>query len=530
MRKVVSFLFVSLLALTMHAQFVEISDVKGTRFRGVSPIFTGEDEVVQGYYTYYMLEKGEKGERIFEFAIIDKNLSNVTKTQITIPRRAVIKNTVFNGNFLLISYDDIKNKQVVLNIIDKAGKIVETKTLSTEKRWLTDGVVYPDATGEGFYVVTPVVGKKTRGYAIERVDNKLEQRWRIEEIPEKGSKDIDDLVNSTDRFIIWEGYSPKMSDIIKPSIVCFDTKTGAKIYSKETYDGTSTLLYNQLRIDKDGNVFAGGAYVDGEKTKDINNAGIYLLKLDPNGKELVYNKVSNAEKIQEALKAISTGFAVGSKDKVFVEDLVVDGEYTYVISEMFRKNLNATPWRIQWTRDLITGKYVGQPDPDNKKTTKFVFEIMDYILFKFNSSGELVEIKPIPKEKKLKITCWDPYAFMGGQALARLLRNEGWFDYAFAERDVNNQLVMICKDNAEAENSNKDLAASMLDDGPKVFTYTLDGSYAQKTIKLKQQAKVDLEQGKVSYFNVLRNDTGKIALVYYQRKLQKISVALEETH
>ncbi len=519
------------LALSINAQFVEIEGVKGSRFRGVNPILTGEDQTVSGYYTYYMVEKGEKGERTFEFALIDKELSGVKKTQITMNKRAVIKNTVFNGSFMLIHYDDIKNKQIKLNIIDTEGKIVVDKGIPTEKRWLTDADIYADATGDGFYIVAPVLGKKVKGYSIEKVNNKLDQVWKIEQVPVKGQKSIADLVNNKDRFVIWEENNPKLSgDFVKPAIVAFDAKTGQKIFSREAYDGSSTILYNQLRISDDGSVFAGGAYVDGEKIKDVNNAGIYLLKLNVDGKEVLYNKVSNEEKIQEALKAISTGFSVGSKDKVFIEDLIIDNDAIYVISEMFSKNLNATPWRIQWTRDLITGKYIGSPKPDDKKTSKVVFQIQDFILFKFNPEGELVEIKPIPKEKKMKITVWDPYLGYAGLPLAREIRSQGWFDYAFVEKDENGQIVMVCKDNAEAEKSGKTLEASLIDKGPSVFTYTLDGNYAQKTINLKQQSKVDLEKGKVGYFNALRNSAGKIAVVYYQRKLQKISIALEATN
>lgn len=315
--------------------------------------------------------------------------------------------------------------------------------------------------------------------------------------------------------------------MIKPFITCYDAKTGSKYFSKDAYDGTSTLLYNQLRIDEDGSIFAGGAYIDGEKTKDVNVSGIYVLKLGTEGKEIINTKVNNAEKIQAALNEIADGFALGSKEKVFVEDLIIEGDYILVISEMFRKNLNATPWRAQWTRDRLTGKYIGSPDPNSKTQIKFVMQIMDYIIFKFDKNGELVEIKPIAKEKNNKITCWYPYAYQGGMELAKTLYNAGWFDYSFVEKNQNGELVMVCKDNAEAEKGGKSLEGRLLDKGPQVFTYTLKDDYPQKTVNLKQQGKVDLEKGKVGYFNVIRNSEGKIVLVYFQKKLKKVSIAIE---
>ena len=203
------------------------------------------------------------------------------------------------------------------------------------------------------------------------------------------------------------------------------------------------------------------------------------------------------------------------KNKVFVEDVIVNDDNIIVISEMFRKNTNMTPKGIQQTRDLITGKFVGWSDDSNDKV-KYTFEIMDFVLFKFNKEGKLEEIKPISKEDYNKITCWNPYASMAGMDLAKALNRMGWFDYGFTEDDGNTE-VMVCKNNASPRK-------------PEVFMYTLDKSYAQKKVNLKKQAKLDLDKGKVGYFDVLRNSNGKIAVAYYQPKLQKITIDLESLH
>lgn len=512
-------IFYSVLGLFLVAnvfgQSLEINDVKKNKFKGVYEIRSGQDGAVEGYYTYYMVEKSGKGMRTFEFSIIDKDVKEVIKTQIDLHKWASINNVVFNGKFLLVSYDDTKNKQIVFNVIDLNGKIVKKKSIPTEKKRLTSSTVYADATGNGFYVVKPEMKKPGYGYSIEKIDNDLARVWKTDQIPVKGSKSVSDLINTADRFAIWEAYSPK-GKRIKPQIVCFDAKTGQKIYTKDGFDGVSTILYNQLRIDEQNNLYLGGAYVDGVKIKNVNNAGIYIMKLDPNGKEVLYTKVNNKEKIQPALASASKGFTLGSKDKVFVEDLILDGDQIIVISEMFRKNANMTPKKIQQSRDLITGKYVGWARNSDDKA-KCVLEIMDFMLFKFNQEGKLGEIKPIEKENYNKITCWNPYCHMYGMQLAKALSNLGWFDYCFTTEDNNGQKIMVCKNNASKRK-------------PEVFFYTLDDSYAHKKINLKHQGKIDLEKAKVGYFNALKSDNGNVVVVYHQRKLKRITINKESVN
>ena len=62
---------------------------------------------------------------------------------------------------------------------------------------------------------------------------------------------------------------------------------------------------------------------------------------------------------------------------------------------------------------------------------------------------------------------------------------------------------------------------------PQVFTYHLKGDVAKSEIDLKQEAKINLDDGRVSYFNPMRNEGSNIAVAYYQRKLKRITVNIE---
>ncbi len=505
----------AMISITLMAQSIEIDNVKRSRFNGVNPIFTGKDMKVEGYYTYYMVEKQDKGVRTFEFSITNNNLTDVKKIQVDIHKWANINNTIYNGKNFLISWDDVKSKKMVFNIISIDGKTIAKREVTVEKRRLAASTVYACNDGSGFYILTPESPKgNIRGYSLEKVNNKLEKIWEKVDIPQKGAKEVEDLINAEDRLVIWENYSPTGNpNKITPQLVAIDSKTGETIYINECYDGVHTGLCNKLRLDNDGSVIIGGAYVKGQKIKNVNNEGIYIKKLDPNGKEILYTKIDNKEKIQHVLKETSKGFSIGSKDKVFIEDFMLDSEGNIiVISEMFSKNLNVTPLAIQQTRDLIAGgKAVGTPQ---KNEQKFSFEIKDFILFKFNQHGDLAEIKPISKEDYNKITVYSPYNGMGGMALARFMSNIGWFDYGYTTTLENGKRIMVCKNNARPKQ-------------PEVFFYSLDENYAQKKVNLKKLSKVNLDKASIGYFNALRAEKNNVTIAYYQGKLKKITLQQE---
>ena len=505
-----------LISASCFAQSVQIDDVKGLRFKGVKPIFADDGETVSGYYTYYMVERGEKGMRTLEFSIIDKGITKVTKTQIDLHRTSTLNTTVFNGKYFLISYDDRRNKQIVFKVIDLDGKIVATNEIAAEQKRVASSVVYPAANAEGFYIVRPALVKnRIKGHYLEKIDNNLKQVWQIEDVTEKGIIAVAALANNQDRVVIWREHGSGIKKI-NPQIVCYDAATGETIFERDGFDGKSTIMHNQIRIDDENNVILGGPYVDGQKYKSVNNTGIYLLKLSKDGEENFYTKIVTKEEIQPIMKAVSKGVTLGSKDKIWIEDVVFDGDNIIVISEMFRKNFNPKPQAFQGPRDLITGKWIGDMSyrDENGKAPKVTFEIMEYILFKFSANGELDKITPIAKDGYNKLTVYHPYVGLYGLPMAAVVEEAGWFDYRFTTVGEDGKRLMVCSNNSEARK-------------PQVYTYALDEHFTKSEINLKQEAKIDLDKGRVSSFNTMPNEGQKIGVAYYQRKLKRITVNLE---
>lgn len=515
------FVFLLLWKGLAYSQILEFDDISKRDFNGVFAI-KDQKEKVMGYYTYYELEKEGKGMRLYEFSFTDKDLGNVKKYSLSIHKRAEINNVVFNDKYLLISYDDVKNKKIVFTTINTAGEKIGYNEYEVAKRKNVVGDFYP-SDGDGFYFVKPHIIKGRTGYILQKYDNKLQELWTQEVMPDAKSKirylSVEDILVSNNRIIIAQntGLSVKK---YRFNVVGYDAVSGTKAFDYETYDGTATPVYNAMKFEDNGDLLISGTYEDKEYINDINYDGIYILKLSNEGKKLMFTKVSYKEEIQEVLKATSRSKGLGSKDKLFLEEVIQEGDSYYIIGEMFKKNIQASNLGgvfalAQGIKDAVTGKYVGWHNSNSKAPT-YTFEIMDYIIIRFDEQGQYVETKPLLKEKYNKISVLYPYNLMGGLRMARTMSDFGWFDYGFVTKNpADGKNIIICTDQSTRK--------------PDVYYYELDNQFRKSTINLKQRAKVLLDDdAKVNYFRVLRNDGNKVAVVYYQRKIKKASVTIEQ--
>ena len=502
------------------SQVLEFNDISKRDFNGVFAIKDQKENSI-GYYTYYEVEKEGKGMRLYEFAFTDKNLGDVKKYSLTIHKNAEINSVVFNNKYLLISYDDTKNKKIVFTTISTEGEKIGYKEYEVAKRRNVEGDFYP-SEGDGFYLVKPNTVKGRTGYIFQKYDNSLQELWTQEVMPEPKSKvsylSVEDILVSNNRIIIAQntGLSAKKYRL---NIVGYDGVSGSKVFDYETYDGTSTPVYNAMNFEENGDLLLSGTYENKDYINDINYDGVYILKLSNEGKKLIFTKVSYDEKIQAILKETSRSKGLGSKDKLFLEEVIHEEDSYYIIGEMFKKNYQASNVGgvfalAQGIRDVATGKYIGWAN-SSSNAPRYTFEVMDYIIIRFDEQGNYIETKPLLKEKYNKITVDYPYNLMGGLRLARTMRDFGWFDYGFVTKNpADGKSIIICSDQSTRK--------------PDVYFYELNNQFRKTTINLKQRAKILLDdESKVNYFRVLKNEGDKVAVVYYQRKAAKISITME---
>jgi hypothetical protein len=220
-----------------------------------------------------------------------------------------------------------------------------------------------------------------------------------------------------------------MSKKVTAELRCLSTSDGELLYKYPLFDGVVTCIPSSFLVDAGGNVVAGGMFFEGEKWDSKNSDGIFFLKLSPEGEKLIYTKQFWDGKLQDALAATETpSFKLSSKPKVLFEEIVETGNGGYmIVSETFTKNYQMISIKI---KDGISGRYIGDIHDNDANNKPMTLEIMDFLIFNYNSEGELVNLNCIPKEHT-KVSAYKPYNGYGGLALAQVVAENGFFNYGF---------------------------------------------------------------------------------------------------
>ncbi|MFN6944493.1 MAG: DUF6770 family protein [Cytophagaceae bacterium] len=430
-----------LITFSGFSQSAEITNVRKKEFRGVYPIMNKQTNTPQGYYTFYVNEKVGGGMINFIIAIFDLDLKIIKQTPITITKHSSVDGSEFNGEDFLFVFNDLKKKTLTYVTADKNGDIIKTKGIVEAKRYAATADVYPSSNG-GFYIVKPIKEKKW-GYSVERVDRNLNTQWEKRFMPEKGIVTAEAVESRGDQIIVVQSVRPTItSKKVKAEFVCLADQSGENVFNYSLYDGEATAVPSAFYIDKDKNIVTGGMYFDGEKMDATNSDGIFFLKLSPKGEKLAYSKIDWDNGIQAVLKSTKKGLSIGSKPKVYFQDITQtkDGNYQ-VISETFKKNIQLMSSPL---KDMISGRYIGWVNDNSKDNKPVTFEIMDFMFFTFDDQAKLTNMNIVEKEHT-KISVYRPYNSMYGLQMARMVDKFGWFNYGFLTTSASGENLLISK-------------------------------------------------------------------------------------
>ncbi|HCY23641.1 MAG TPA: hypothetical protein DHV29_09145 [Bacteroidales bacterium] len=492
---------------SVFAQSVEVQNVRKREFRGVSPIRNVVTNEVTGYYTFYVNEKIGDGMVNFIVDIFDKELKLIKETPITITKRSNVDGAEFNGNEFLFVFNDVMKKTLTYVTMDTQGDIIKKQSITEEKRYAATADVF--TAQDGFFIVKPIKEKKW-GYSIEKIDRDLNSLWEKRMTVEKGMVGVEAVSASADRIVVIEVSKPTlMSTKATAKLVCVSDETGEVIYEYSLYDGTSTCMPSAFLIDKDNNVITGGMYFDGERWDDVNSDGIFFLKLDANGEKLAYSTEDWDEGISKYIKnASAKSLTISSKPKVLFHEIVqtADGQYR-LIGETFKKNYQMVSMKI---KDAITGRFIGDISSNDENNKPITFEILDFILFKFDGEAKMTNVSIIQKEHT-KISCYYPFNGLGGMRLAQVVKDYGFFNFAFVTTmpDVAEPLLV---------------SANFVDEKAYIGINTIDLENDSKFTKIPITRRT-IKGGSIGVMPAL---SGKLAIYIYSKKDENILIYLED--
>jgi hypothetical protein len=499
-----SLLALSLISFTVaSAQQVQIDGVRPKEFRGVNPIKG------KGYYTYYVNEKSGHGMVDFALELYDLDLNVIKKTNVEVTKNSNLSGSEFNGEDFLFVFNDLKKKTNTYITIDSEGNILKKKTEPVKKIASVGTVeIYPALDGSGFYITHSVKEKKW-GFEVSKVDRDLKQLWSHTETVDKGMIGVATAKSGPGKVILITTQVPSLlSKKVSATLMAFNDATGAKEYEYSLYDGKQTNLPSSFLVEPDGTVATAGMYYDGEKMSGDNSDGIFFLKLDNSGNQLAYKSIDWDNGIQEALKATSRKFSIGSKPKVLFHEITKtkDGNYQ-VISETFRKALGAAG-----ALAMMGGR--------NAADVPLRLTVMDFIIFNFDNNGEPLDINKI--EKPYKSAEIYGGMTMNGIQLANYLKKYRMFTYDFTTVLPSGKQAIVYTnfEDAGLGKGKPYVGVSTIDQGKDTETEKIP--LAKKYAAFMTGNPDNLKTG------AMPGPSGKMCLFVYDRKAKAILMSIEE--
>lgn len=314
------FLFV-LSVYSLGAQTVSYSGV--VRFNGrLSSEITKADEIV-GYYNYFMVEKADKKNNIYQVNITDNNLTTVSKFEITRAKNSYLFEVSFNGEvFTFVYYNySTKAKEVSLEFVmfDKNGKeqgsFKATDLSKGQLAQLNMQIQQPEVSSNNCYALSTKgsvltysidVGKKN-GFAIVSIDNSGNKLWEYRTKEGSEMHEFADILGASSKYVLVSKSAKKtaLTREMEMELMVLDANTGDEVFSEKLTGKTGTQ-YNLLNvfIDEERNEFVlmGEIFKPEDTPLKDPSSGLYIEVLAADGSLKSMNKYLWAKEIAKVKK------------------------------------------------------------------------------------------------------------------------------------------------------------------------------------------------------------------------------------
>lgn len=506
---------VLLLTLQTKAQSALVEDVISLRIQSTGYIIGSEG--LAGYYSFYKFDKVNKSENSFILLLHDNSLNLIKKITINRPKNDKMVEIVYNGkNFLiaflnksdleLVVYDKDGNKlgsrkQLKLSAADRAALVSNSE--SEEKNNITFGL-----GKTGFLKNDSHAGKKEK-YRIEAFDNNLNNTWAyVSKYKGKAIEFVEVLAANEHVVALSVSRSKsRTSRDITMSLILLDAKTGNPLIEKELKDGKAAKSLINAFVDTSSNevVVGGEYYAAGENIVTGKPLGIYFERFSYFGESKGYQKLSWSRDFAKYQKSSKTGKAADGGYTLFHKMFKTkNGDYV-LIGEQFKSAVSAAGVAMN-VAVLATG------GGTTAGLVKFV--IMDMVFVNLDSNFNLKAFERVEKNKR-EITLPKGWEFASSAMVAKYMKVNGLFDYAFSSVDFERNRVFASYVNYAKKKETEDKKKTNYV-GTLVYD---DGELTTDKLLLKSDA---------TWYNILPAKPGYIALMSYEKKAKTLELRLEK--
>lgn len=497
----------------LNAQSKSINDIRKVKLRNMGPII--KDEVVEGYYMFYLYDKASRGERIYKLNILDANLEKIATKTIKGSNYLILQDASYNNEDIMMKFVDLKSKIVSFKRYSGQGdyKGQKTYTIANKKELYfvnqgEDNVsglsVYP-VDRKGFVDFQLTIDKR-QGYAVRFYPSGEDGKgWTYKSSATSKEHEVAAFVASNEKMVvstIWKRKSALSKDV-EHYILGLDVDSGKKLFEKPIEDSKYAVqLISGFKNESTGNIELTGYYYDkDDKTFKSASRGMFFFVLDENGEPTSRKYVSWKDDVSKLLPSNDRGKLKEVGYMFFHKFLRTSEGKIFAIGEQYSKVADGVGIAMMALSGGDSGASVAK------------LKIENFYLFEFDPEFNLVDVEIIEKEKSSTSFPNAGYSFLSPQIMAQLAKQWGGFDYLFTQNFKDRSMFTLgyldYQRNKKGPNSVVFGAATH--DGTE---YTMD--------------KINIDTKKGKEFRVMEAKLGHILIMEYLPKEKTLELNLEK--
>lgn len=439
--KILSITILMLLATVSNAQGFTLEDVGRNSLKNAGTIM--EDNIIKGYFYYYFTERISRKQSNYQIVILDENLNETASKTIEESNRTSMLEASYNGSSVLFKFFDQKLKKVYYRTMDKNGNISDKVERDANKY---ETAVYAsnlskelknanvNSVSEEYFVDLYTFKNKGYTYKMECLDNTGGLVWTYTADDAKGVNTGAYLASSKDQILVLEANSKNIMSrnyVFKLVSVNID---GEKGWEMDLNTSRYNMLPHNAFIAEDGVITILGEYYNvSDKSMKSASQGIFVRKLDRNGKKLSDNFISWSRDIGSELTSKEKKELSSYSIYFHNVEMTKSGDII-AIGEQYKKQVSAGGIALK-----MLGNVSGVI---STSASSFEIKIGDMFIITLDQNAELKDVNIIEKLPR-RVNAGEGYGLVSQHLLAKLMDAEGYFDYSFTQTTADRSLISI---------------------------------------------------------------------------------------
>ncbi len=473
-----------------------------------------ENEMIKGYYFFYLSDKIDRKTNEYTLQVVDENLNKIKDIKFTDSKDIVLLESSFNGDAVNFLFYNDKENTLDYRMYGMNGKQLFTYSKTLDKlseAWFKTQMANDDAEesqtqniydipGKGFISVTPLRENRKYTYDVNFYASDKRKTWTYNPI-EDGKYAAAQYLGANDSIALIEVLTKDklLSKEMGSTILGLHMQTGKKAFEMRTQDGKYQFYPTNISKLKNSNDFlVMGLYYEGnDRVVADKSQGLGIWLLNNQGKIVKSKYVSWEKDLGKHLKVDQRG-QITDLGYLYVHRIMQteDGKL-FALGEGYRKVADG----VGIAMNVLSGSY-------SNGMTKL--KITDMVMMEFSPTFELTNARIFPKnDNSFSLNTGSDFATP--HTLAMAAKVYGAFDYTFTQMTNNSTAFSSSFTDYEKTKGYKGMTFNSI-------SY-FNGKLTVDKINLSTEA---------TRIRVLPAKPGSVLLVEYFRKDKRLDLRMEK--